>query len=177
MYSYDLFENSMEDELMDFMTGSRWPFHGEEEPVAEDIRKRIEEDVYTSEGNLTYWITAESGEKVGLIRVFDLDDPICLFDIRIKENWRGRGAGRAAVEWLTDRLFRDFPELIRIEGHTRSDNVAMRRTFATGGYVKEMYTRQSWPQGGKLYDAVGYAVIRADWENGTVTKVEDELEY
>ncbi|PYZ97607.1 GNAT family N-acetyltransferase [Alteribacter lacisalsi] len=176
MYNYIAFEPDMEAELVAFMTGNRWPFHGEEEPEEEDIRDRVKEGVYQGNGNRTYWITA-GDEKIGLIRVFDLDDPICLFDIRIKESWRGRGAGREGVEWLTGRLFRDFPELIRIEGHTRSDNIAMRRTFAAGGYVKEMYTRQSWPQGGKLYDAVGYAVIRADWENGTVTKVEDKLPY
>jgi RimJ/RimL family protein N-acetyltransferase len=46
----------------------------------------------------------------------------------------------------------------------------MRRTFRTCGYVKEAHYRQAWPSpGGTINDAVGYAILRTDWQAGTVT--------
>ncbi len=46
----------------------------------------------------------------------------------------------------------------------------MRRTFVTCGYVKEAHYRQAWPSpGGTVYDAVGYAILRTDWQAGTTT--------
>jgi hypothetical protein len=49
----------------------------------------------------------------------------------------------------------------------------MRRTFRTCGYVKEAHYRQAWPAaGGKIYDAVSYAIVRSDWQAGTITPPE-----
>lgn len=46
----------------------------------------------------------------------------------------------------------------------------MRRTFRTCGYVKEAHYRQAWPgPAGTAYDAVGYAILRSDWQAGTIT--------
>jgi RimJ/RimL family protein N-acetyltransferase len=47
----------------------------------------------------------------------------------------------------------------------------MRRTFIRCGYVKEAHWRRSWAgRDGTLYDAIGYGILRSDWETGTVTR-------
>jgi len=46
----------------------------------------------------------------------------------------------------------------------------MRRVFQRAGYVKEAHYRDAWPvDGGAVYDAVGYAILRRDWLAGTTT--------
>ena len=47
---------------------------------------------------------------------------------------RGRVGRRCA-----GRVFTEFPDIDRIEGTTRQDNRAMRRTFIRCGYVKEAH--------------------------------------
>jgi hypothetical protein len=47
----------------------------------------------------------------------------------------------------------------------------VRRTFIRCGYVKEAHYRRSWAgRDGTLHDAIGYAILRSDWETGTVTR-------
>jgi hypothetical protein len=41
------------------------------------------------------------------------------------------------------------------------------------GYVEEAHYRDAWPgDGGEVYDAVGYAILRRDWLAGTTTTPE-----
>ena len=62
---------------------------------------------------------------------------------------------------------------IRLEGHTRQDNFAMRKTFERAGFVKEAQLRQAWfsPKEESYYDAVTYGMTREDFEEGTTTPV------
>jgi RimJ/RimL family protein N-acetyltransferase len=176
MITFLQFEHTMSDELIDFLTSEKWSFHGQENPTEESIKKSLENGFYTDNGNRTFWIL-HNNDKVGLIRLFDLEDPICLFDLRLKEKWRRKGLGQEAVRWLTNFVFSNYPEMIRIEGHTRFDNYAMRKTFFNSGYVKEAYHRKSWRQSGELFDSVGYAMIRSDWESNTKTTIKDCFQF
>ncbi|WP_163100011.1 GNAT family N-acetyltransferase [Peribacillus alkalitolerans] len=176
MYTYLMFERKNEKELVEFLTSETWYFHGQENPTEESIRNNINKGFYSEDGNVTFWILHEQ-DKIGIIRIFDLEDPICLFDIRLRESDRGKGIGKEALRWLCDYVFKNFPEMIRIEGHTRQDNFAMRKTFYNSGFVKESLNRQAWRQNGKLYDSVGYAMIREDWLNNTITIIEDHFRY
>lgn len=156
------------DLLVDFLTGDEWPYHaGVQEPDA--IRRNAADGRYDDEENRTFWILAD-GERAGLIRLQDLADDTPMFDLRIRGAARGKGLGTAALTWLTDHLFTAFKEVQRIEGTTRQDNRGMRAVFRKAGYVKEAHYRESWPdRDGVLHDTVGYAVLRRDWETGTVT--------
>ena len=60
---------------------------------------------------------------------------------------------------------------LRIEANTRKDNIAMRHTFLSCGYVKESHYRDAWPsvEDGNVRDGVGYAILRRDWVSGTTT--------
>lgn len=152
--------------LADFLARERWPFHAIEIVERADVLKRVAEGYY---GDETYWVEVD-GERVGIVRLFDLEDETPMFDLRISERHRGKGLGRAAVTWLTDRLFGEFAHVERIEGTTRQDNVAMRRVFRRCGYVKEAHYRKAWPDAsGHKHDSVGYAILRRDWQTGETT--------
>ncbi|WP_330328438.1 GNAT family N-acetyltransferase [Streptomyces sp. NBC_00536] len=161
------------DLLTDFLVNGAWPFHG---PAAMDrdvVRRRVEDGFYEGRESRTFWMV-EGGGRVGLIRLFDLADVpeggTPMFDLRIASAHRGRGLGRQGLAWLTGYLFTEFPGLGRIEGTTRQDNRAMRRTFLSGGYAKEAHYRDAWPgTRGRVHDAVGYAILRRDWLSGETT--------
>lgn len=156
--------------LVAFLTSDIWPFHPDPRPDPATIRQRVEEGFYTCDDSTeTYWID-NAGNRVGLLRLFDLSDPTPLFDLRIATPRRGQGYGRQSVGWLTHRIFDRYSDTRRVEATTRQDNWPMRRVLRRCGYVKEAHYRQAWPSAeGHHHDAVGYAILRSDWETGTTT--------
>ena len=103
----------------------------------------------------------------------DLADPTPVFDLRLRTSDRGRGYGTAAVRWLSEYLFTELPEIKRIEGHTRRDNLAMQRVLEHCGYVREAHHRQAWNSSdGTVHDSYGYAILRQDWLTGGSTPVD-----
>ena len=52
---------------------------------------------------------------------------------------RGFGYGPKALRLITEFVFGLPEEKIRLEGHTRQDNFAMRKTFERAGFVKEAH--------------------------------------
>jgi RimJ/RimL family protein N-acetyltransferase len=161
------------DLLAEFLTTEEWPYHADGAPSATRIRQQAAAGDYDNDRTRAFWIITGTGAVAGLIRLLDLGDDTPLFDLRIRAAYRGQGLGTRAVRWLTGYLFTEFPGIRRIEGTTRQDNQAMRRTFRTCGYVKEAHYRQAWPApGGTVRDAVGYAILRTDWQAGTITPPE-----
>jgi RimJ/RimL family protein N-acetyltransferase len=158
--------------LVAFLTGDRWPFHGSPVVTADKARRWIADGRYHGDDNRAFWITVD-GQDAGLIRLMDLGDRTPMFDLRLRAQRRGKGIGGQALRWLTAYLFTELPAITRVEGHTRQDNRAMRRAFQRAGYVKEAHYRDAWPEdGGEVYDAVGYAILRRDWLTGTTTTPE-----
>jgi RimJ/RimL family protein N-acetyltransferase len=151
--------------LKRFITGEEWPFHVVSNPDEAFVTRQLVKGGYDD----SFWIT-DAGQRLGIVRLMDLDDGTPLFDLRIAAAARGRGAGTATVNWLTEHIFRNYATN-RIEGNTRQDNLAMRRVFAKAGYVKEAHYRESWPGRDRMYDCVGYAILRHDWRDRTTTPV------
>lgn len=93
-----------------------------------------------------------------------------LFDVRLSEAVRGQGLGVECLKAIADFAFSTMPEISRLEGQTREDNVPMRRVFESARWVQEAYYREAWPvEGGDPVASVAYAILRRDWEHGTVT--------
>lgn len=162
------FDAGEAEQLADFLAGEPWPFHAVSAVEREDVLKRVAEGYYAE----TYWIEV-GGARAGIVRLFDLEDETPMFDLRVGSAHRGQGLGRAALRWLTDRLFGEYPHVERIEGTTRQDNAAMRRVFRRCGYVKESHYRKAWPDAsGHRHDSVGYAILRHDWQTGDLTPVD-----
>lgn len=169
-----------QEQLIHFMTTNTWPFHGNANPAREIIEKTIEEGGYESDDVKTFWIIHKEN-TIGLVKLFDLQDDIPVFDLRIAEGYRGYGYGPASLKLVVEYIFTLPEKKIRIEGHTRQDNFAMRKTFERAGFVKEAHLRQAWysPKENKLYDAITYGMTREDFEQGKITPVvwRDELPY
>ncbi len=177
MQTYTELTKENEHQLVHLLTTETWPYHGTEKPTEEAIQTSIQQGNYTNEGTKTFFIQDKNNTVIGMFRLFDLEDPTCLFDLRLKQQVRGQNRGTHAVKWLTEYAFINYPHLIRIEGHTRHDNLAMRKTFHNSGYVKEAYHRSAWPQNEKLFDSVGYAITRTDWEKNITTLIQDSIKF
>ncbi|MGP9694322.1 GNAT family N-acetyltransferase [Brachybacterium sp. AOP25-B2-12] len=160
------------DAVVAFLTHNAFPFHSGGTPTASEVLDRLDGEGWTH----AWWVRTDQGERVGIARLDDIGvdvvpDETPLFDLRLGEGHRGRGIGRLALRALTDQVFTQFP-VRRFEGCTREDNLAMRRVLTACGWVKEAHHREAWPvTGAEPMDAVNYAVLRRDWESGTITPV------
>lgn len=162
-----------QEELIHFLMTNTWPYHGHTNPARHLIEKTIEEGGYQSDEVKTFWVENEQNEKVGIVKLYDLHDEIPMFDLRIAEIYRGHGYGPIALKQIADYVFGLSERKIRLEGHTRGDNLAMRKTFERAGFVKEAHLRKAWfsPKENAYYDAVTYGITREDYKGGMTTPV------
>ncbi|MGN7386446.1 GNAT family N-acetyltransferase [Sporosarcina sp. SAFN-015] len=162
-----------QEQLIHFLTTNTWPFHGNAHPERELIEKTIEDGGYESDEVKTFWVQNDEDVIVGIVKIHDLQDEIPLFDLRIADRYRGFGYGPKALRLITEFVFGMPEEKIRLEGHTRQDNLAMRKTFERAGFVKEAQLRKAWfsPKENSYYDAVTYGMTREDFLAGTTTPV------
>lgn len=159
-------------ELTRFLSTNRFPFHVAEAPSEADARSRVAEGTFGGPDNLAYWIEHE-GARVGLLNFQELADGTPMIDMRLAEGHRGKGIGTAALGLGTSEVFVRHPTINRIEGNTRADNVAMRVVFERNRYVKEAHYREGWTVvGSEPMDSVAYAIIRRDWERGSITPID-----
>ncbi|MBM3269992.1 MAG: GNAT family N-acetyltransferase [Candidatus Sericytochromatia bacterium] len=157
--------------LAAFLAADTWPFHGSYQVSRARALELIAKGEFLAEESREFWMLV-GDERVGLLRLTDYTDPTPMLDLRIRSAFRGRGLGAAGLRWITGHAFETRPDVHRIEGNTREDNVAMRRTFLKCGYVKESHYRKCWPSPeGVYYDGIGYAILRQDWLSGTTTPV------
>ena len=169
--NFKRFEANELEELIGFLTSDRWEFHGVSVPDGEKIREFFAKGYYDSDNTRTFWIM-DGDSKVGMIRIYDITDFSPMFDLRIGSSHRGRGVGKTALLWLTEYIFKTWENHSRIEGQTRQDNIAMRKVFWKCGYIKEAHYRKAWRDDkGKLYDSIGYGILKEDWEKGITTPV------
>ncbi len=156
--------------LITFMTSNSFPFHVRETLTVEMVEQAIRDGAYRDEDNDSYWVEHADLGRIGFLRLEDLTDQAPLIDLRLDGSVRGRGLGAAAVRAATELVFGTMPEVNRLEGQTREDNLAMRRTFVRCGWLKEAHYREGWPvEGGTPVASVAYGILRRDWETGTTT--------
>jgi len=162
-----------QEQLIHFMTTNSWPFDGQSHPGREILEKAIEEGGYESDEVKTLWVENDDNVKVGIVKIYDLQEEIPLFDLRIADQSRGNGYGPKALRLVEEYVFGLPERKIRLEGHTRQDNLAMRKTFERAGFVKEGHLRNAWfsPKENTYYDAVTYGITREDFYAGTTTPV------
>jgi RimJ/RimL family protein N-acetyltransferase len=160
------------EELAAFLASEEWPFHGNPRPDEDTARRwALEERRFSGPGARAFWIV-ESGERVGVAALQELEDLTPVFDLRLAAAARGRGLGRRAVGLLAARLFEET-DRNRLEAHVRADNAAMRRCLeAAGAWVQEAHHREAWPDAaGVMHDCVTYGLLRRDWTTGRPTPV------
>jgi len=76
----------------------------------------------------------------------------------------GYGLGYEALGLWCDYLFRETPALDRLALRTWSGNAGMVRLAQKLGFTEQSRGRRSAVVGGRRYDAIGYALARADWQ-------------
>jgi len=157
-------------EFTRFMTRNSFPFHHNANPTDEQVTATIDGGGYRRRAPL--WIDETEHGRIGIAVLENLADPALMFDLRLGTRYRGRGLGTPILRDLATLVFTGYPKAVRVEGVTREDNLAMRKTFERAGFVKEAHYRDSWPvPGGEPLASVGYAILRRDWSSGTTTPV------
>lgn len=160
------------EDLINFLSNNGWPFHDRSSLTRDDVEKGIAAGDYRNDDNDSYWINHMELGRIGFFRLEDLTDRAPVFDLRLDETMRGRGLGLDVLSAATDFVFTSLPGINRFEGHTREDNIAMRKTFVRAGWVQEAHYREGWPvEGQQPLASVAYATLRKDWLAGTVTPV------
>ena len=147
-----------------FMSAYDWPFHTNPNPTEEQARYHLSEapDART-------FLIGLDGAHIAMLRLLDLEDigdgcPV--FDLRVAATYRGRGIGKRIVSWMVQTMFDFYPELHRIEGHTRQDNLAMRSVLTQCGFKEEGQLRETWPiHMGKRLDTMIYGILRSESRN------------
>lgn len=109
-----------------------------------DVDEMIGMVTWAWESRETDWLT------VGIV-VFD------------PAHW-GRGLGYEALGLRSDYLFREMPEIVRLDLRTWSGNVGMMRLAEKFGYLQEARFRKARIVAGRYYDGLGYGVLREEWE-------------
>lgn len=163
-------------DIVRFLTSHRFPFHVRDGHTEESARKAVDSGRFWSKDSRGYWIF-DGALRIGMVVLDDLGDDTPMFDLRLAEEFRGRGLGQEVLKALCTLVFKQFPETLRFEGQTREDNIAMRKTFLRAGFLKEAHYRLSWPTAaGPRVASVAYAILRQDWESNRTTPFEwDDL--
>jgi len=160
------------EELIAFLTSQTFPFHVRSRPTRRQVEANIADGTWGGGDVESFWIDDGNRGRVGLLRLDDLADWTAMIDLRLAEQWRGHGIGTLSLNLATDHVFLTRPAVMRLEGQTREDNIAMQRTFDKSGWVREAYYRDGWPvEGGVPMASVAYSVLRRDWLSGVTTPV------
>jgi RimJ/RimL family protein N-acetyltransferase len=159
-------------ELIEFLIAHEYSFHLVRRPDREIVERWIEAGRYSGDENRPLWIDADEG-RVGLVVLEELVSNAPLFDLRLATEWRGVGLGSEVLQALATYVFTSMPEVNRLEGHTREDNIAMRKSFLRSGFVKEAHYREAWPtETGVPVASTAYGILRRDWQTGRTTTFE-----
>ena len=162
--------------IVEFLTSNRFPFHMRAEHSEKSALDAVESGRFWRKDSQGYWIH-DGGTRLGMVVLEDLEDDTPMFDLRLAEEFRGRGFGPQVLAALCALVFEQYPDAVRFEGQTREDNIAMRKTFLRTGFLKEAHYRLGWPTPeGPRVASVAYAILRQDWETKDTTWFEwDDL--
>lgn len=158
--------------LIEWLSTESWPYHVIRQPDPDSIKTWIDEGKFNGKDVQSLWIVSDKHEKIGLLRIQEIDSPEPVFDLRLRSQARGQGIGKQAVTWMCKHVFTTMPHIRRCGGYTREDNIAMRKTFRYSGFVKEAHYRKSWPdEAGNYLDSIYYGLTKDDWSEKKVTPV------
>jgi RimJ/RimL family protein N-acetyltransferase len=157
-------------EFTRFMSRDRFPFHMVASPTEEQVALTLDAGRYRNRA--PFWVEETEHGRIGVAVLDGLRSSTLSFDLRLTTRYRARGLGVPIVRALTTLAFEAYPRATRLEGETRADHTAMRKTFVRSGFVKEAHRRDVWPvDGGTALASVTYAILRRDWESGTTTEI------
>lgn len=142
--------------------------HPRVEPaMVERIRDRIVNHRWDTPRSRMVVADAATGQLIGTVaRYWESEEThwlalgIVLYD---PTRW-GRGLGTEALGLWTDHLFAEMPHLVRLGLRTWSGNHAMIRVATRLGFREEARFRRARIVDGQYYDALGFGVLREEWD-------------
>jgi len=120
-------------------------------PRARLVIARREDDALIGTVN-RYWSLKEVLWPAAGLVLFDSDD------------WN-QGLGAEALGLWIDYLFRAEPRIHRVDLRTWSGNKGMCRLAEKLGFLEEARFREAVVIDGRRYDAMGYGILRTEWES------------
>jgi RimJ/RimL family protein N-acetyltransferase len=162
-----LADGASAERLTTFLSTNDFPFHVMPRRSREQVQSDINSGRYT--GSLVLELWAE-GQCIGFAAFDDIEDDGAMLDLRIASQWRQCGIGTLALPLSCSYVFEHHANR-RIEGVTREDNTGMRKVFRRSGFVLESVYRSGWTAEEPNLAALGYSLLRSDWESGTTTPV------
>jgi hypothetical protein len=60
--------------LVEWLSPSPWPFHGNSVLSSVEVEQMISEGVFDGTNHQSFWITADQQTRIGYVRLFDLDE-------------------------------------------------------------------------------------------------------
>lgn len=153
--------------LIEFFTSNTFPFHVRSAAWTRiQVERHIDAGSFGNDDTVAYWLDDDVMGRVGYLRIEDLLDDTPMIDLRLGNDFRGRGLGVESLLAAAELLFATTAAR-RFEGQTRDDNAAMRAVFERAGWTKEAHYRRAWPTAdGHARDTVAYALLREEWESG-----------
>lgn len=98
-----------------------------------------------------YWVSQETDWlAVGIV----IHDP---------SEW-GQGRGYEALGLWSEYLLHTLPQIVRLDLRTWSGNLGMMRLAEKVGYREEARFRKARIVDGAYYDALGYGILREEWQ-------------
>lgn len=159
------------------MPGHRWQeldapyFPGPTEDEIPDIiarhRMHIEEKHVSNPRASLAIAHAETDALLGLVNWYwesvETVWPMMGIVIYDPDNWR-KGYGYEALGLWTEYLFAEVQEAVRLDLRTWSGNTGMMGLAQRLGFLEEARFRKARIVNGVHYDALGYGVLRDEWE-------------
>lgn len=147
--------------LIHWLSSETWSHYPHGSLDYETAQRYVDSGMFQCENRQSYWIEVDGWQIAGLIRLYRLDTDAPTFDLHLSRLFRGQGIGMAAVEWTTNFLFDQSPQIDSITVVTRSDNRQMRRLLRNAAYDESSYHPQMWYDDlGVCYDIVCYQISR-----------------
>ena len=145
-----------------------------DKPIAElegeiDIRRSmIRAGMFEIPRNSLMIALKESNQMIGVVSCYwigrETNWLAAGLDIYDPEYW-GKGIGAEALTlWIT-YLFENYPKIVRLDLQTWSGNTGMMRLAEKLGFKEEARFRKARIVKDQYYDAIGYGILREEWEN------------
>lgn len=99
----------------------------------------------------SYWRSKETNWLCAGLDIFD------------ESHW-GKGIGAEALGLWTQYLFSARKEIVRLGLETWSGNIGMIRLALKLGFIEEARFRKARIVHGQYYDAVGFGILREEWQ-------------
>lgn len=99
----------------------------------------------------SYWESKETHWLCAGISIFD-------------DAWWGRGIGSEALGLWIEWLFRNHPQIVRLDMRTWSGNIGLIRLAKKLGFTQEACFRNARLVDGKYFDGLGFGILRGEWE-------------